>query len=375
MDTSDPEIEFDERGICNHCRKYDELMQSNLFPAQERQRSLQDLVSRIKESGRKKKYDCLIGVSGGTDSTYTAYLVKNLGLRPLAVHLDNGWDSELAVSNIERTLKKLKIDLYTYIIDWEEFRDLQLAFLMASTPDCEIPTDHAIVAILSQVALRNNMQYIILGVNIATEAILPPRWSCGHGDWKYIKGIHKKFGKIKLRTFPHYNFIQWLFYFYMKYPEFINILDYINYNKKEAIKIIEEKLEWRNYGGKHCESIYTSFFQGYILPKKFRYDKRRAHLSALICSGQITREEALREIEKDQYPSEELKKEDKEYVIKKLRLSEEKFEEIMALPAKQFGDYPSYASSVAYKLLSFWWRKIKNIKRVIRNEKRESIYS
>jgi hypothetical protein len=166
-----------------------------------------------------------------------------------------------------------------------------------------------------------------------------------------------------------------LSYFYIKYPKFINILDYVNYNKKEAIKIIEERLEWRNYGGKHCESIYTRFFQGYILPKKFRYDKRRAHLSALICSGQITREEAIREIEKDPYPSEELKKEDKEYVIKKLRLSEKEFEGIMALPPKQFDDYSSYASSLGYKLLSFCWRKIKNIKRVIRNEKRESIYS
>ena len=212
MDTSDPEIEFDNNTVCNHCKKYEELAAELTIPSQDRKKILQDIIHKIKMKGKNKKYDCIIGVSGGADSTYVAYLVKEFGLRPLAVHLDNGWNSELAVSNIEQTLKRLNIDLYTYIINWEEFKDLQLSFLKASTPDLEIPTDYAIAALLYKTAIKNNISYLILGTNITTEAILPPRWSCGHGDWKYIKSVHNKYGSKKLRTFPHFNFLQWLLY-------------------------------------------------------------------------------------------------------------------------------------------------------------------
>src|SRR3989338_3815557 len=204
MDTSDPFIAFDASGVCNHCRHYDAIVKQFVRTGPGAERQLQHLVSTIQRDGKRKQYDCVIGVSGGVDSTYLAYTVKQLGLRPLAVHFDNGWDSELAVSNIEKTLKRLSIDLFTYVVDWEEFKDLQLSFLRASTPDSEVPTDHAIVALLHQLAAQHGVRYIIIGSNVATEGILPGAWSHGHIDWRYIKQLEKRFGHVQLKTYPHY---------------------------------------------------------------------------------------------------------------------------------------------------------------------------
>ncbi len=340
MDTTDCDIQFDEHGICNHCRTYDQRARNELHYGEDGQEKLKALVDKIKRNGKGKKYDCIIGVSGGADSTMTAYTVKKLGLRPLAVHLDNGWDSELAVGNIEKTLKALDIDLCTYVIDWEEFKDLQLSFLKASVANSEVPTDHAIVAFLYRTALGHNLQYILSGGNIVTEAIMPKSWGYDAKDLRHIKGIHKKFGKIKLKTFPQISLFDWVYYTFIKGIKFIPILHYIPYVKKDVAQLLEKELGWKNYGAKHYESIYTRFFQGHILPKKFNIDKRRAHLSTLICSGQLTRIEALREMKEDIYSLQQLK-DDKEYVIKKLGLTEEKFENIMSLPIKSFKDYPS----------------------------------
>lgn len=342
MDTTDPEIQFDENGICNHCHQYDESIKTFVFDGEVGKEKLQQIVTEIKESGKGKEYDCIIGVSGGVDSTFVAYKVKEMGLRPLAIHLDNGWDSELSVKNIELVLKKLDIDLFTYVIDWEEFKDLQLSFLQASTPDTEIPTDHAI-GILYIIATEKKIPYIILGMNTRTESHIPCAWSQGHGDWKYIKSIHKQFGHVPLKTFPHYTYFD--LHMYRTTLKTINILNYINYTKEETIKILEQELGWKYYGGKHYESIFTRFYQGYILPKKFGYDKRKAHLSSLICSGEITRTNALEELQKEPYPI-ELQEQDKQYVIKKLGLTEKSFQEIMNLPKKRFEDYPSYQKSI-----------------------------
>ena len=342
MDTSDPEIHFDENGVCSHCKRYDEMAKRETYYDETGQQKLKKIIKKIKKKGRNKRYDCIIGVSGGTDSTFMAYHVKQLSLRPLAVHLDNGWDSELAVNNIENLLKKLSIDLFTKVIEWEEFKDLQLAFLRASTPDSEIPTDHAILAILFQVAANNNIRYIITGQNVVTEGYSVPSWSQGHGDWQYIRNIHKKFGKLKkIDSFPRQGILRTIHYKLFKRIKIIPILNYIPYEKKEAFRLLEKELDWRPYGGKHLESKYTHFFQSYILPRKFRIDKRRIHLSALISSGQMTREEALAEMEKELYSPEQLKKE-KEYVLKKFELHEEEFENIMSSPPKSFKDYPSY---------------------------------
>ncbi len=339
MDTTDPDIVFDENGVCNHCHTYDRMVREYVVDGEDGLRQLEQIAEKIRKDGQGKKYDCVIGVSGGVDSTYVAFRVKELGLRPLAVHLDNGWDSELAVKNIEETLKRLDIDLYTEVLDWEEFKDLQISFLKASTPDSEIPTDHAIGALLGNMAEKLGVKYIIVGHNVRTETHLPRSWSQGHFDWKYIRAIQEKFGKLPLKTFPHFGFFK--FYLRMVTQKRIEILNYIGYNKKEALRVLQDDLGWRYYGGKHYESIYTRFYQGYILPEKFGFDKRRSHLSSLVCSGEMTRGQALDELKAPTYaPS--MQEEDREYVVKKLGLTDDEFAAIMAAPRKTYWDYPSH---------------------------------
>jgi len=341
MDTSDPKITFDEKGVCNHCREYDERVKRDLHCDEAGKIRFAKIVAEIKESGRNKKYDCVLGVSGGTDSTFLLYLLKKMGIRPLAVHLDNGWDSELSVKNIEQVLKKLNIDLYTHVLDWEEFKSLQKSFLNASIANAEIPTDHAIVAILYKMAMENGIKYIISGGNITTEAIMPTSWMYDPKDWKIIKYINEKFGKSELKSFPHLSIFDWANCTFIKKIKYIPVLNYIPYVKKDAMEILQREFGWRSYGAKHYESIYTRFFQGYIFPQKFNIDKRRAHLSTLICSKQITREEALKEMHNSPYITESLMREDKEYVTKKLGFSELEFEAIMNQPVKTYKDYPN----------------------------------
>jgi len=277
-----------------------------------------------------------------------AYLVKKMGLRPLAVHMDNGWDSELAVKNIEETLKRLGIDLHTEVLDWEEFKGLQVAFLKASTPDSEIPSDHAIWAVLGDLADKLRVKYIVSGFNVRTETHLPRAWSQGHFDWKYIRSVAQQFGRGRLKTFPHIGFFT--YYRRLLAHRRVDILNYIDFNKTEAMKILEQELGWRYYGGKHYESIYTRFYQGYILTTKFGYDKRRSHLSSLICSGEMTRDAALKELDKPTYqPS--MQEEDREYVVKKLGLTDEEFEAILNAPKKTFWDYPSYGRIIESPML------------------------
>lgn len=355
MDTSDPDIVFDEKGICNHCKKYFSRKHEFVYD-ESKSGDLEKTVQLLKKQGMGKDYDCIIGVSGGVDSTYIAYLMKEYGLRPLAIHLDNGWNSELAVSNIEKALNTLGIDLVTYIINWQEFRDLQLSFLKASTPGMEIPTDHAITAILYQTAIKHNISNIILGANMSSELIMAPSWSEveGQRDWLLIKNVHNKFGTKKLKTFPHFSWYDFYKYKGVKKIKMVSILDHINYSKDEAIKVLEEKLGWQYYGGKHYESIYTRFTQGYIQPSKFGFDKRRAHYSNLICRGDISRDDVLKVLDKNPYPNEEMLKEDTAYFKKKLGLTDEAFEEIMMTPAKSYKDYSGYFNSELHN----WVRKM-----------------
>ena len=350
MDTSAPDIEFDESGVCNYCKAYEERAKNELLDSITKKDKLSKILSIIKEDGKEKENDCIIGVSGGIDSTYTAFLTKEFGLRPLAIHLDNGWDSELSVSNIEKTLNVLGIDLYTHVIDWEEFKDLQLSFLKSSITNIEIPTDHAITAILYKQAAEENINYIISGNNIVTESIQPSYWGEYNKDLKLLESIHKRFGTIDLKTFPRISLKRFAYYTLIKHIKHISLLDYVDYNKEEAKKTLQNKLCWIDYGGKHYESIFTRFFQGYILIKKYNVDKRLGHLSTLIMSGQITREEALEEMKLPVYP-ENLFLEDKEFVLKKLGLTEKDFEDIMNLPIKSDKDYPS--NSWIFENLSF----------------------
>lgn len=340
MDTTDPEIQFDENGVCNHCRKYDERSSKELYLDEAGQQKLNRIINEIKEKGKNKEYDCLIGVSGGVDSTFALYKAKKLGLRPLAIHLDNGWNTELSVRNIEMVVKKLNVDLFTYVLDWEEFKDLHLSFFKSSMANSEIPTDHAITAILFHMAVEKGIQYIISGSNIVTEAIMPTSWMYDATDWKLIKNIHKKFGKIKLKSFPKLNIFEWAYITFIKRIKYISLLNYFPYNKKETMQLLQKELGWKYYGGKHYESIYTRFLQGYILPKKYNIDKRKAHFSTLICSGQMTRKEALEEMKSDIYRPKEME-EDKKFIIKKFNLTKDGFEKIMSQPIKTFRDYPN----------------------------------
>ncbi|MFC1980926.1 N-acetyl sugar amidotransferase [Chloroflexota bacterium] len=338
MDTTDPDIEFDENGICNHCREYESEAKRHIYTAEEGERRLKELIQEIKQQGRGKEYDCVVGFSGGVDSTYALYLAKKHGLHPLAVELDNGWDSELAVRNVERTLKKLNVELYKYAIDWEEFREMQLAYLRASVMGIEALTDHAIIAFLFRTTGERGVKYLIAGTNITTESIRVPGWGHPNNDLTNVKDIIKKCGNVKVRTLPTQSLFQEAYYRFVKGIKFISILNYVPYVREEAKEIITRELDWTDYGAKHRESIWTRFYQGYILPRKFNIDKRKAHLSNLIHSGQLTREEAVNEMLQSPYTEEDLSQ-DKEYCLKKLGLNEDEFEEMLNLPVKSHSDY------------------------------------
>jgi len=366
MDTSDPDIEFDAEGICIHCRTYDAAMAEEPSDPRVRDAELNRQLETIRRAGKGKRWDCVVGVSGGVDSTYVALLVKQLGLRPLAVHLDNGWDSEIAVGNIQRALDTLGVELVTNVLDWEEFRDLQLAFLRASTPDSEIPSDHAIFAAILHTAWKKGIPHLVLGHNKATELILPPAWSQGAFDWRYIRSVHRRFGKRPLRSFPHLDFADYVRFRLWSGKQILNILNYVDYSRDAAIAKIQSELGWRDYGGKHHESVYTRFFQSYILPRKFGFDKRRAHLSNRVLAGQIDRDEALAEIAKPPYASADLESEDRIYVIKKLGLTEEEFAAIMKAPHRRYADYPNMLNSRFYLTARNIYRSTRSIAQRVR---------
>ena len=347
MDTSDAEIIFDDQGVCNHCLRYDVLKDTRTIPRENAAKEMKLLIDKIKRRGKGKEYDCIVGVSGGVDSTYVAYLAKINGLKPLAVHLDNGWNSDLATKNIHKVLKKMDIDLVTHVIDWNEFKDLQKSFLDASVPDGEIPTDHAIDAILWKTAGKYNIKFILSGMNFATVSLSVPAWAYGHSDWKYIKAVHKKFRNSSLSSYPHFGFMYLFYINFVKNVRIASLLNYIDYDKSETIKLLERELDWVSYGGKHYESIYTRFYQGYVLPEKFNIDKRRGHLSDLVNSEQITRTEALLEIEEPAL-SKNMLRDDKKFVIKKLDYTEKSFEKMLSSKNRTFREYPNSYSFVQF---------------------------
>ena len=342
LDTNDdPNIKFAENGTCKYCTEY--KLKSGLVNDPERDKKIAEIISAIKEAGKGKKYDCLVGVSGGVDSTYVALLVKKLGLRALIVHFDNGWNSELAVKNIENIIQKLGFDLYTYVVNWPEFRDMQRAYFKADVVDIEALTDHAIYAVKHKLAKKHGIKYLISGSNVVTEGVLPPHWVHRKLDWLNIKSIHKKFGELKLKTYPKYTFTNNLYYKWIYKAQLINILDYVEYDKDKAKQTIITDLEWKDYGGKHHESLFTKFYQAHILPEKFKIDKRKAHFSTLICSGQLTKEQALIELEKPLYDPLKLK-EDKEFVLKKLGFTNDWFNDYLKRTPVAHFNYPSYTN-------------------------------
>lgn len=342
LDTTVPSIRFDEKGVCNYCKIHDEMEKK--YPLNEQgQQRLNQLVNEIKSKGKNNEYGCVVGISGGTDSTYCLYLAKKLGLRPLAVHLDNGWNSDIAVNNMEKAVTKLDIDLKTVTCDWKEFKNLQISFLKASVPDAEIPTDIAIHSVLYQVAAEEGIHYIINGHSFRAEGTTPLGWT--YMDGRYIKSVNKKFWETKMKSFPNLTISNLLYYVFVKRIKTVRLLYYLDYRKEDTKKILEKELGWEYYGGHHFESIYTRFVASYLLPEKFNIDKRKIEYSALVRSNQMTRDEALEKI-KEPPISEAQLREDRDYVIKKLGLTEAEFEEILSAKPKTFLDYPTYYSII-----------------------------
>lgn len=340
MDTTDPLITFNEDGHCNHCTEFIERRIHHNYKGAESDAQLKSIIDQMKADGKGKEYDCVIGMSGGIDSSYVAWIGKQHGLRILAVHMDNGWNSEEAVLNIRNIASKLGIDYESYVLDWEEFRDIQLAFLKASIPEAETPTDIAIPAALHKIASKYGVKYIISGGNMATEGILPRSWHYNAKDMRYFNYITKKFGTKPVRKFPTFGFKKEFFYKVIKRMKIIYILNYVPYAKDEAVELLKKELDWRYYGGKHYESKYTGFIQSYYLFEKFGIDYRRATLSTQICTGEIDRKAAL-EILKEKPFSDEVVAKEKEYIAKKLKITLEEFESIISLPARWYWDYPN----------------------------------
>lgn len=341
MDSTDPLIKFDVDRSCNHCKHARERF--NKFPVtkSEKNKLLLSTVNRIKAKGKGRRYDCLIGLSGGLDSTYLALKVVEMGLRPLAVHVDNGWNTELSVWNIENVIKTLNIDFVTNVLDWNTFKDLQLSFLKSSLCNCEAPTDHSITATLFQQARRHNIKVILSGGNLATESIMPKSWGHYNQDLKLLLDLHKSFGTGILKKFPTISFKQYLYFVLIEGIRQVPILNFMEYDKEQALDELVRQVSFRPYRYKHGESTWTRFFQNYYLPKKFGIDKRKAHLSSLICSNQISRSDALIALKKPLY-SPELLKQDYKYILKKLSLSEKQFQEIMNTKAGVVTDYKSH---------------------------------
>lgn len=330
MDSTVLDIRLDQNGICNYCHDFDQKISFYRFSYEDSQKRLNSLTGKIKDDGRGKEFDSILGLSGGVDSSYVAYLAHKLGLRPLVIHFDNGWNAEVAVSNIKKIVDKYGFGLETYVINWPVFRDLQRSFLKASVVDIEMITDHAILAAMFHYAKKYRIKYVLSGENFTTEHGLPEAWVWRKTDIANIRDIQRRFGELNLSTFPVMSSLKFAFIrktgLGFKYIKFLNNL---NYKKSEAMVILKNEFGWEYYGGKHHESVFTKFYQNYILPNKFGIDKRKVHWSALIRNGEVTREEAVEQINKPLYSGLELKA-DKEYVLKKLGFTEAEFDSIMA---------------------------------------------
>ena len=335
---SDPDITFDDKGISNYYYEYKRIEQAEAGQAAGRGEHLRAMIDKIKEEGKGKPYDCITGVSGGVDSSYLILMAKKWGLRPLIVHFDNGWNSEIAVKNINSIIEHTGFDLYTIVVNWEEFRDIQLSYIKAGVVDWEVPTDHAIYATWFRLSKKYNVSTILSGNNVVTEAIMPPSWIFNKADHTNLLNIHDRFGAIPIKTYPVYGSLKQQIRSNMKGVTAVKPLNFIDYDKKQAKEQIKTEFGWVDYGGKHYESVYTKFYQAYVLPQKFHIDKRKPHLTNLILSGQITRDEALQELRQPLYAPAELLQE-KEYVLKKLGLTPEEFEGYMTAPRVEHATY------------------------------------
>lgn len=350
MDTTDPKITFDERGWCDYCNNYYENILPNWHPNETGEKMIAPVIDRIKRDGKGRKHDCIIGISGGVDSSYLTYLAKEqFGLRPLIFHVDAGWNSQVSANNIERLIDGLGLDLHTEVVDWLEMKDLQLAFFKSQVPHLDAPQDHAFFSSLYNFAAKNGFKYMLTGANHSTECIREPLdWIYHASDLRQIKDIHRRFGQRPLKTFPTADIFKYkLYYRFVKGVRVVKPLNYVPYNRGNAIKELVDRFGWQEYGHKHYESRFTRFFEGYWLPKRFGYDKRRTHFSSLILTKQMTREEALAAIAQPAY-DEQLMAQDFEYVAKKLDLSVPELQALMDGEKKTYRDYKSNMSLISF---------------------------
>lgn len=342
MDTSDPNIVFDEEGISDYYYNYKNTIEPSWFTDERGQKELEILADKIKKEGKGKDFDCIIGVSGGLDSSYTAYVAKEImGLRPLVFHVDAGWNTQQAVSNIEKLIDGLGLDLYTNVVNWEEMKDLQVAFLKAQIADQDLPQDAAFFSSMYMFARKHKIKYIITGANYSTECCREPEeWGGYPGiDKTLFSDIHRKFGRHPLRSFPLIDILTYKIYYRYRYGmQVVKPLNMLPFIKNEAEQLLFDKFGWEKYQHKHHESRFTRFYEDYWLPRKFGYEKRRAHFSSLILTGQMTREEALERISKPEMDEVFLRKEF-EYVAGKLDLTPAELQEIFEGPNKTYRDY------------------------------------
>ncbi|MCD4819022.1 MAG: N-acetyl sugar amidotransferase [Candidatus Cloacimonetes bacterium] len=341
-DTTMSDIVFNEKGVCNFCVLQEDLEKKYPLGA-EGEKNIQLIIQEIKKRGYKKKYDCIVGVSGGVDSTYCVLLAKKWGLRILAVHLDNGWNSLEAEHNIKTLVEKLGIDLKVVKVNKEEFKKLQIAFLKASVSEIEIPTDVGIYSTLYKVAAQEDIPSIINGHSIRQEGTQPLSWT--YMDGKYIDSVYEKFTGEKLKYFNNLKISNMIYYMLVKRIKEYRPLEFLDYDKQEAGKILEKETDWKDYGGHHFESIYTRFVASYIMPTKFDIDKRKVSLSAKVRSGKLKRDEALAVLNGEYYPVEKIKK-DQDFVLTRLGLSNKEFDEIMGSPIKTHKDYKTYLTTI-----------------------------
>lgn len=346
MDTTDTKIIFDEKGVCDHCNTFYQEILPNWHTNEKGEKDLWTIIDKIKKEGKGKDFDCLMGMSGGIDSSYLLYImVEKYGLRPLVFHVDAGWNSQIAVNNIERLVDGLGLDLYTEVINWEEIKDLQLSFFKSGVSHIDTPQDHAFFATMYKFASKHNIKHILTGGNYSTECVRNPlEWMYYQSDSIQLRDIHKKHGQGKLKDYPVSNILWHKVYLpYIKGIKLIRPLDFVPYNKDDAMQLLVDKFGYQKYPQKHFESRFTRFYESYWLPKKFGFDTRKVQYSSLILTNQMTRTEALEKLSKPAYDPDTIAQ-DFEFIATKLGIKVEELQSYMDAPNKTFKDYKSQES-------------------------------